>query len=96
MTYRPAPIDTASVTLPDSLDRLLEQLAEHNHDIWATGRLADGWSYGPERNDATKQHPGLVAYAALSESEKDYDRRAAMETLKAAIALGYRILPPEA
>jgi ryanodine receptor 2 len=33
----------------------------------------------------------LVPYQQLPESEKTYDRLAAMETLKAILALGYRI-----
>jgi hypothetical protein len=32
-----------------------------------------------------------VPYQELPESEKEYDRQMAMETLKAIIALGYRI-----
>lgn len=35
-----------------------------------------------------------MPYADLPEFEKEYDRRAAMETLKEIIALGYRIEPP--
>jgi hypothetical protein len=31
----------------------------------------------------------------LSDSEKQYDRNAAMETLKAIVALGYRITPSD-
>ena len=33
--------------------------------------------------------PRLVPYNELPESEKEYDRKTAMETLKAMIALGY-------
>jgi hypothetical protein len=73
---------------------LTERLAEHSHDVWATQRIADGWTYGPKRDDATKQHPDLIPYAELPEPEKEYDRKAAMETLKAIIALGYRIVRP--
>ena len=46
------------------------------------------------RDDAAKKHPDLVPYDDLPESEKHYDRDTAMETLKAIIALGYRIEPP--
>lgn len=49
--------------------------------------------YGPARNDELKQHPGLVPYDELSESEKEYDRVTAMEALKAIYALGYKIVP---
>lgn len=57
-------------------------------------RLAQGWTYSPARDDANKKHPCLVPYADLPESEKEYDRQAAMETLKAIEALGYRIEIP--
>ena len=89
--YQPQPIDTTDVTLSPELLDLTGRLAEHAHDIWAQQRLLDGWVYGPSRDDAQKQHPCLVAYAQLSETEKQYDRNAAMATLKAIIALGYRI-----
>jgi hypothetical protein len=91
MTYQPRPIDTTAVTLPDELLLLTELLAEHAHDVWAQQRLADGWTLGPRRDDARKEHPCLVAYDKLPESEKQYDRHAALETLKAILALGYRI-----
>lgn len=94
MAYRPQPIDTANITLPRSLLDLIERLAENAHDLWAGQRLADGWTYGPKRDDATKQHPSLVSYDQLPESEKEYDRLTAMETLKAILALGYTITPP--
>ena len=48
------------------------------------------------RYDEAKKHPDLVPYDELSDSEKHYDRDTAMETLKAIIALGYRIEPPSA
>jgi hypothetical protein len=51
--------------------------------------MAEGWTYGPERDDQTKKHPCLVPYDELPDSEKVYDRKAAMETLKAIAALGY-------
>jgi hypothetical protein len=92
--YEPNPIDTSGVKLPDDLVALTERLAENAHDLWAEQRLRDGWSHGPQRDDGRKEHPGLVAYAELAQSEREYDRRNAMETLKAIVALGYRIAPP--
>jgi hypothetical protein len=70
---------------------LLERLAENAHEHWARQRLRDGWIYGPQRNDATKEHPCLIPYAALPESEKQYDRLTAGETLKAILVLGYTL-----
>ena len=90
-TYEPRPIDTTGVELPDGIGELIERLAEHNHDLWARQRIADGWTYGPRRDDATKQHPDLVPYGKLPEAEKEYDRQTAIGLVRAIIALGYRV-----
>ncbi len=79
------------MTLSPEVLELTEKLAEHAHDIWAQQRLSDGWTYGPERDDNKKHHPCLVPYADLPDSEKQYDRNAALDTLKAIVALGYEI-----
>ncbi len=89
--YSPKPIDTSAVTLSAELVALTEKLAESTHDQWALQRMKDGWSWGKKRDDDKKTHPSLIPYAELSESEKEYDRLTAMETLKAIIALGYKI-----
>lgn len=94
MKYDPKPIDTSAVRLPAGLVDLTERLAENAHDVWARQRMLEGWSHGPQRDDAAKKNPDLVPYDELPESEKEYDRNAAMETLKAIIALGYRIEGP--
>lgn len=39
--------------------------AEQLHDAWCTFKTEDGWRYGPVKNEATKTHPCLVAYADL-------------------------------
>ena len=91
MQYQPKPIDTSSVHLTKDLLDLTERLAENAHDIWARQRLKDGWRHGPHRDDARKEHPCLTPYRELPEAEKEYDRLAALETLKAMTALGYRI-----
>ena len=90
-SYTPKPIDTAAVTLPTDLEDLTEHLAENAHDHWALQRMSEGWTYGPKRDDAAKHHPDLVPYADLTDGEKEYDRKTAMETLKAIVALGYTI-----
>lgn len=89
--YTPKPIDTSKITLPEELLALTEKIAENVHEVWSAGRLADGWTYGEERNDAEKKHPCLVPYDQLTETEKDFDRNTAFETIKLIVALGYRI-----
>lgn len=97
MRYDPKPIDTSHITLPDDLMQLCELLAENTHDVWAKGRVAQGWTYGKERDDHLKQTPCLVPYADLPDSEKAYDRNTAIETLKLIVKLGYSISkkPPD-
>ena len=89
--YIPKPVDTSNVNLPTDLLELTEKIAENVHENWAAGRIKEGWVYGAERNDREKTTPCLVPYDQLSESEKEYDRNTAMETLKLIVALGYKI-----
>ncbi|MFH1681054.1 MAG: RyR domain-containing protein [Candidatus Eisenbacteria bacterium] len=91
MSYEPKPIGTSRVRLPDDLVELVELLARNNHDIWARERMADGWTFGLKRNDDAKEHPDLVPYEDLSDEEKKYDRETVLGTLRAILALGYRI-----
>lgn len=90
-TYKPNPIDTTNVVLSEDIIELSEMLANNTHDLWAQGRLNEGWTYGPERNDLRKEHPCLVPYSELPESEKRYDRDISIEALKVIIGLGYKI-----
>jgi hypothetical protein len=62
--------------------------------VWARQRQKEGWKFGPARSDTAKEHPGLVPYEDLSESEKEYDRATALETIRTILALGYRIERP--
>jgi class 3 adenylate cyclase len=91
--YRPSPIDTSSVELDPHLLQLTEKLSEHTHDLWAQLRLAQGWTYGPVRDDARKRHPCLVPYRDLPDSEKDHDRNTALGTVRALLAIGMSITP---
>ena len=92
MDYRPAPRDTSKVEVPAEISGLTELLAKNAHENWARQRMEDGWRWGPRRDDSKKEHPSLVPYEELSEEEKRYDRRTAMETIKTILALGYRIV----
>jgi RyR domain-containing protein len=91
LVYEPEPVDTSKVQLSDEILGLTEHLAENAHEVWAQRRIAEGWRYGPRRDEKTKEHPSLVPYEDLPESEKEYDRSTAMETLKAVLVMGYEI-----
>jgi ryanodine receptor 2 len=94
LTYKPEPIDTSKVTLSPELLELTETLAENAHELWAQERIRQGWTLGAARNDQKKEHPCLIEYSKLPDSEKQFDRQAAMGTIKAILALGYRIEKP--
>ena len=89
--YEPKPIDTGDVVVPEELLTLTEVIAENVHDVWAAGRIAEGWTYGEERNTEKKTTPLLIPYKDLPDSEKDYDRNTAFETIKLIMKLGYKI-----
>lgn len=70
---------------------ILKAMAKNVHEVWAESRISQGWTYGPERNDALKTHPCLVPYEDLPEVEKAYDRDTAVGTLKLICKLGFKI-----
>ncbi|MFA9558114.1 RyR domain-containing protein [Evansella sp. AB-rgal1] len=95
MTYKPNPINTSMVEMPEEIQDVIEVLAKNIHETWAVQRIKEGWSYGPERNDERKEHPGLVPYDELTDQEKEYDRITVTETVKTLMALEYRIVAPK-
>lgn len=90
--YIPHPADLSDVELESDLIELREAIAENAHEVWAAKRKAEGWSYGKERNDTLKQTPDMVPYAKLADSEKEYDRQMAMDTIKLLKKLGYDLV----
>lgn len=84
-----------SKNIPVEIAQLVEECARSVHETWCAGRIAEGWTYGPERNDERKETPCLVPYDELSESEKDYDRRTALQTIEFILSKGWKIVPPE-
>ena len=83
------------IMIPRELYALSERIAQNTHEVWSAGRIADGWIWGPVRDDVQRKHPCLISYEDLSEEEKEYDRRTSMETIKLILALGYEIRIPE-
>lgn len=90
-TYIPKPEKTDDIVLSEELNSLVEAMAKNVHEVWAESRISQGWTYGPERNDALKTHPCLVPYEELPEVEKAYDRDTAVGTLKLICKLGFKI-----
>ena len=91
-TYTPHPIDLGDIELTPQLEQLREAIAENAHEVWAVGRIREGWTYGPERDDKLKKHPDLIPYSELPDGEKQYDRETAMNTIKLLVKLGYDLV----
>lgn len=89
--YKPTPLNTEDIILPYELEELIEQMARNVHDVWAESRIAEGWRYGEQRDDQLKTHPCLVPYEELPETEREYDRQTAVQTLKLILKLGFNI-----
>ena len=89
--YTPKPVDTSAVVLSEDLLELTEKIAGNVHEVWAVGRIKEGWIYGEVRDDSKKTTPCLVPYDELSDNEKEYDRNTALETIRLIISLGYEV-----
>lgn len=89
--YEPQPIKTDDIILSEDILELADILARNTHEVWAKGRINEGWTYGEKRDDNLKQTPCLVPYEQLSDVEKSYDFNTSIETLKLIVKLGYKI-----
>lgn len=90
--YTPKPVDISDVELDSTLMELVEVMAKNVHDVWAETRIKDGWRYGETRNDERLEHPCLIPYEELPDSEREYDRNTAIGTLKLIHKLGFKII----
>ncbi len=90
--YEPHPIDVDSVPLNGDLEQLQDAIAENAHNVWAKARIKEGWTYGKEFDDEKKEDPTLMPYTALPDSEKEYDRLTAFNTIKLVKKLGFDII----
>lgn len=44
--------------------------AEQQHELWFDHMKAQGWSYGPVKDEATKTHPCMVKYSQLDAGDR--------------------------
>ena len=89
--YKPQPVDTSDVRLPIELEELVEEMSKNVHEVWASERVSEGWTYGKQRDEEQKTHPCLVPYEELPEEEKEFDRNTSVGTLKLIMKLGFKI-----
>lgn len=46
---------------------------EQSHENWTIFKVTNGWTLGPVKDEAAKQHPLLIPYADLPESQRVKD-----------------------
>ena len=90
--YEPHPIDVDSIPLNGDLEQLQDAIAENAHNVWAKARIKEGWTYGKDFDDEKKEDPTIMPYTALPDSEKEYDRLTAFNTIKLVKKLGFDIV----
>lgn len=94
--YDPQPMDLSDVELDPELMKLMELIAENNHDVWGREKKDEfpGIRYAPLVDG--QEQPGcnhyLLPYALLPECDREPDRREALNTLKTIKRLGWRIV----
>ncbi|MCB1079359.1 MAG: hypothetical protein KDM64_16185, partial [Verrucomicrobiae bacterium] len=52
----------------------LDYLAKIEHDRWLAAKRADGWTYGPVRDNEKKINPMLREWADLTDADKAFNR----------------------
>ncbi len=72
-------------------DAQLEHLSFREHGRWMKDRLRRGWTYGPQKDAARKEHPMLIPWEKLSEEEKEKDRDTVRHVPKLVEKAGFRI-----
>uniref|UniRef100_A0A8K9WMV6 Ryanodine receptor 3 n=1 Tax=Oncorhynchus mykiss TaxID=8022 RepID=A0A8K9WMV6_ONCMY len=90
-SFIPTPVDTSQIVLPPHLDNVRDRLAENIHELWGMNKIELGWSYGKVRDDNKRQHPCLVDFTKLPETESNYNLQMSSETLKTLLALGCHV-----
>ena len=90
-TYIPKPADISEIELPQELLEYTDAISKNVHEVWSAGRMSEGWTYGPVRNDEKRETPCLVPYEELSDEEKAYDWNTASNALKFIMSLGFEI-----
>ncbi|KAJ3606334.1 hypothetical protein NHX12_025855, partial [Muraenolepis orangiensis] len=90
-SFIPTPVDTSQVVLPPHLDNVRDRLAENIHELWGMNKIELGWTYGKVRDDNKRQHPCLVDFTKLPETERNYNLQMSSETLKTLLALGCHV-----
>ncbi|MEE9518056.1 MAG: TRAFs-binding domain-containing protein [Candidatus Adiutricales bacterium] len=87
-------LDIDSIVLPPEIRELVKRLAEYNHGRWKMRMTDQGWQNGAKYEKESQTRPGLVSWKKLPQSMQAQFLNQAQETIKVAIAWGYKIKGP--
>lgn len=77
--------DHSAVKIPilqlSQSQQTIELLAEAEHRRWMAERIVSGWRHATSRNDEKRLHHNFVPYDALSEGDREKDRKNVREAL---------------
>jgi voltage-gated potassium channel Kch len=69
----------------------ITQLAVLEQERWSDAMIAEGWNYGPERDNASKIHPDIGPWERLKEGSKEYNRQSCRGIPLFLARLGYEV-----
>jgi hypothetical protein len=77
--YEIRPTDDWEVAVPSFSEEEIETMAIAEHERWCKERIADGWTYAEERDNANKRHPDIEPWEKLDQPAKEKDREVVRE-----------------
>lgn len=60
--YRPAPVDLSQIFLSSEHEEMVNLLAENEHNVWASERIKQGWTFGAQQVYLLCCIPALVRH----------------------------------
>jgi len=66
-------LDWGDGTFPFTPEEV-ETMAEMEHERWRDERVQQGWSYGPQRDEAKRTNPSLLPWNELPEEAREFNR----------------------
>lgn len=84
MGLRACPLKTCGDKLVRKLDEShVEILSKMEHARWCAERWLSGWTYGENRDNATRKHPDLVEWDRLKKDRQNIDTRIVVDIPRA-------------
>uniref|UniRef100_A0A3B3ZXK3 B30.2/SPRY domain-containing protein n=1 Tax=Periophthalmus magnuspinnatus TaxID=409849 RepID=A0A3B3ZXK3_9GOBI len=72
-----------------TLEKLVDLLAENEHNVWAKEHIKQGWTYGAQQDVKAKRSPYLVPYNQLGERRRRAGREGVRDAVCTLLVHGY-------